>query len=96
MNMTSTANASTNTSTKEINKGWNLEGASIKAMYLGDILVEGEVISSRVKYGASIRHEVELFPYCRKRIENKIGRGTLVLVIKQEDIVEINKQFDLF
>jgi len=92
MNMTSTAS----TSTKEINKGWNLEGASIKAMYLGDILVEGEVISSRVKYGASIRHEVQLFPYCRKRIENKIGRGTLVLVIKQEDIVEINKQFDLF
>ena len=40
---------------------WNLEGQTVKALYLSTIPVEGVVTESRVKYGGSVQHTIDLF-----------------------------------
>ena len=40
---------------------WNLEGLTVKGYYLGTTPVEGEVTNSRVKFGGTVQHTVELF-----------------------------------
>ena len=40
---------------------WNLEGQTVKALYLSTIPVEGVVTESRVKYGGTVQHTVDLF-----------------------------------
>ena len=40
---------------------WNLEGQTVKALYLSTIPVEGVVTNSRVKYGGSVQHTIDLF-----------------------------------
>jgi hypothetical protein len=39
---------------------WNLEGLIVRGVYFG-IPVEGVVTESRVKYGGSVQHTVDLF-----------------------------------
>lgn len=39
---------------------WNLEGLTVRGEYFG-VPVEGVVTLSRVKYGGSVQHTVELF-----------------------------------
>lgn len=39
---------------------WNLQGLNVEGFYLGDIAVAGKVLNSRVKYGGSVQHLVEL------------------------------------
>jgi predicted RNA-binding protein associated with RNAse of E/G family len=39
---------------------WNLEGLTVRGEYFG-IPVEGIVTMSRVKYGGSVQHTVDLF-----------------------------------
>jgi hypothetical protein len=39
---------------------WNLEGNTVRAVYFG-IPVEGIVTNSRVKYGGTVQHTLELF-----------------------------------
>ena len=39
---------------------WNLEGLTVRGYYFGH-QVEGVVILSRVKYGGSVQHTVDLF-----------------------------------
>jgi hypothetical protein len=39
---------------------WNLTGLYIKGRYLGDMPVTGLVVHSRVKFGGSVQHSVEL------------------------------------
>jgi len=39
---------------------WNLEGQTVRGEYFG-IPVEGIVTMSRVKYGGSVQHTVDLF-----------------------------------
>lgn len=39
---------------------WNLEGLAVEGIYLSDIAVAGKVLKSRVKYGGSVQHLVEL------------------------------------
>ena len=39
---------------------WNLEGRTVRGYYFGH-QVEGVVILSRVKYGGSVQHTVDLF-----------------------------------
>jgi len=39
---------------------WNLEGLTVRGEYFG-IPVEGVVTESRVKYGGSVQHTVDLF-----------------------------------
>ena len=39
---------------------WNLEGLAVEGVYLSDIPVAGKVIKSRVKYGGSVQHTVQL------------------------------------
>ena len=39
---------------------WNLEGQTVRGYYFGH-QVEGVVILSRVKYGGSVQHTVDLF-----------------------------------
>tara|TARA_B100001093_G_C26092346_1_gene703359 strand:+ start:216 stop:449 length:234 start_codon:yes stop_codon:yes gene_type:complete len=41
--------------------GWNLEGMQVKGLYLsGDVPVSGKVTLSRVCYGGSVSHHIEL------------------------------------
>lgn len=40
---------------------WNLEGLTVKGYYLGSTPVEGVVTNSRVKFGGTVQHTVELF-----------------------------------
>ena len=40
---------------------WNLEGLTVKGYYLGTTPVEGIVTLSRVKFGGTVQHTVELF-----------------------------------
>ena len=40
---------------------WNLEGLTVKGYYLGTTPVEGVVTNSRVKFGGTVQHTVELF-----------------------------------
>lgn len=39
---------------------WILDGSRIKAKYLGDTIVEGTVVDSRVKYGGEVQYTVKL------------------------------------
>ena len=39
---------------------WNLEGLTVRGVYFG-LPVEGVVTESRVKYGGSVQHTVDLF-----------------------------------
>ena len=39
---------------------WNLEGKRVTGKYIGEVLVEGVVESSRVKYGGIVQHTVVL------------------------------------
>ena len=39
---------------------WNLEGQTVRGYYFGH-QVEGVVILSRVKYGGTVQHTVDLF-----------------------------------
>jgi hypothetical protein len=39
---------------------WNLEGLTVRGTYFG-LPVEGVVWKSRVKYGGSVQHTVDLF-----------------------------------
>jgi hypothetical protein len=39
---------------------WNLEGLTVRGTYFG-LPVEGVVTESRVKYGGSVQHTVDLF-----------------------------------
>ncbi len=39
---------------------WNLEGLTVKGTYFG-LPVEGVVTLSRVKYGGTVQHTVDLF-----------------------------------
>ena len=40
---------------------WCKEGNTVAGMYMGTKLVIGKVTLSRVKYGGSVQHTVELF-----------------------------------
>ena len=40
---------------------WNLEGLTVKGYYLFGLPVEGIVTLSRVKFGGTVQHTVELF-----------------------------------
>jgi hypothetical protein len=39
---------------------WNLEGLTVRGTYFG-VPVEGVVTESRVKYGGTVQHTVDLF-----------------------------------
>lgn len=39
---------------------WNLTGKHVEGMYLGQHKVSGKVLNSRVKYGGSVQHHVQL------------------------------------
>lgn len=39
---------------------WDLEGKRVAGKYIGEVAVEGVVISSRVKYGGVVQHTVKL------------------------------------
>ena len=53
---------------------WNLEGLTVKGMYMGDFPVTGRVELSRVKYGGGVSHHVvldtpiEIFSKIRDRV----------------------------
>jgi hypothetical protein len=53
---------------------WNLEGLTVKGMYMGDYPVSGKVELSRVKYGGGVCHHVvlntpiEIFSKIRDRV----------------------------
>ena len=53
---------------------WNLEGLTVKGMYMGDFPVTGRVELSRVKYGGGVSHHVvldtpiEVFSAIRDRV----------------------------
>lgn len=40
---------------------WHLEGKRVKGNYYG-VMVEGVVLSSRVKYGGGVQHTVKIDP----------------------------------
>jgi hypothetical protein len=40
---------------------WNLEGLTVKGYYLGTTPVEGVVTNSRVKFGGTVQHNVDLY-----------------------------------
>lgn len=53
---------------------WDLEGKRVTGRYVGEVLVEGVVESSRVKYGGTVQHTVkldqpvEIFGVVRERV----------------------------
>lgn len=62
---------------------WNLEGLAVEASYL-DIPVAGKVTLSRVRYGGSIVHHVELFNSIK---DGPISRPAGDVVIVNHDSV---------
>lgn len=39
---------------------WQLEGKKVSGNYIGEYLVQGTVIESRVAYGGKVKHHVQL------------------------------------
>jgi hypothetical protein len=39
---------------------WNLEGMQVKGRYMDEVVVRGQVLSSRVAYGGEVQHTVKL------------------------------------
>jgi len=63
---------------------WNLEGKTVKAKYLGEYVFTGIVINSRVKYGGTIQHDVELdVPL------EKFGYDRISLLVNSDNILEV-------
>jgi hypothetical protein len=59
---------------------WNLEGLYVSGIYLEEFEVVGRVVNSRVAYGGTIKHTIELlgaFPENRYGIES--DRSRLIL-----------------
>ncbi len=46
--------------TKEPNMNWNLEGLRINGLYMGLFPVQGRVTLSRVQYGGTVSHHMDL------------------------------------
>ena len=62
---------------------WNREGQHITGQYLGSYLVSGTVINSRVKYGGSVCHMIEL-----DRKLSLFGTERDILTLDEEEILE--------
>lgn len=72
-------------------QSWNLEGANVKILKDGSSL-QGVVTNSRVKYGGKVQHSMSVFNSVRSNA-NKLPYQVLFY---DENIIEINKQFNLF
>lgn len=62
--------------------GWNKDGHTVKAEYLGSHIVSGVVTESRVKYGGKVQYTVKL--------DNPIslpGRVADILLIGEDDLI---------
>lgn len=72
-------------------KSWIREGQVVKAKYLDSYLVQGEIISSRVKYGGKVQHTLvldhELSTHGVTRKSNEI------ILIDESEIIEVLKVF---
>ncbi len=64
---------------------WNLEGKIITATYLGDYPVTGKVVNSRVAYGGSVKHTIEL-----SQPINIYGTDRDRLIIDHETITQLS------
>lgn len=73
-------------------QSWNLEGANVKILKDG-ISLQGLVTNSRVKYGGKVQHSMNVFDSVRKKV-NKYAPDQVLFY--DENIIEINKQFNLF
>lgn len=62
---------------------WNLESKRINGLYMGLFPYSGEVIESRVKYGGSVQHTVQVdepfkvYGAIRARILVETGKGEI-------------------
>jgi predicted glycosyltransferase len=62
---------------------WNLEGKRINGLYMGLFPYSGEVVESRVKYGGSVQHTVQVdepfkvYGAMRERIVVETGAGEI-------------------
>ena len=62
---------------------WNKEGQRVTGRYLGLWTVSGLVSESRVKYGGSVQHRVEL-----DEAITVFGRHTEVLLLDDTELVK--------
>lgn len=67
---------------------WNREGQRVAGLYLKKYAVSGTVINSRVKYGGTVQHTVEL----DKPVE-VFGRVADTLLLDESDLMT-QQQFD--
>ena len=61
---------------------WNREGQHITGHYLGVYLVSGKVLNSRVKYGGSVCHMVEL-----DRVITMFGTERSMVTLDEEEVM---------
>lgn len=61
--------------------GWIREGQLVEASYMGEFDVEGRVVESRVKFGGSVQHRIELVEPI-----TVYGRVANTLLIDERDI----------
>ena len=63
---------------------WNLEGKYVEGVYLDKILVQGNVVESRVKYGGKVQHRVSLdYPI------EVFGTERDTLLLSEDDITAV-------
>jgi len=65
---------------------WNLEGLTVRGTYFG-LPVEGVVTESRVKYGGTVQHTIDLF----RPISLLIGRNKFSTTEKTTVLLDANE-----
>lgn len=71
---------------------WNREGQRVAGVYLGAYTVSGVVTESRVKYGGTVQHTVQL-----DQPVTVFGRSAEVLLLDNGDLFnnpEVDRVFD--
>ena len=81
-------------SLKPTNGGWQREGQTVKALYLGTEQCAGEIVSSRVAYGGKVKHSLKLssklsLPWRRVDTDFKFYATGEYVGIDEENIVEV-------
>ena len=63
---------------------WNLEGKEVTAKYLNDYYVRGRVTMSRIRYGATVCHMIDL-----DRPINLFGADRTSVIVHDSEIISI-------
>jgi len=65
---------------------WQLEGKKVSGNYIGEYLVQGTVIESRVAYGGRVKHHVKLDSSL-----DLFGQERYFVTLNHEELIEISE-----